>query len=424
MIKIYKNVYVWDSSRDKASLCDVKVREGKFEEIAPAGNMSSKCAFDGKCHTALIPGFVNAHGHSPMGLLRGFGEDAPLMEWLQKKIWPREDKLNDEDMYNGSRLAIAEMLSTGTTCFADMYFFMNKVAKACEESGIRANLSRCIMGDQIETDTKITENIELAAQYNKQDGLIRTSLGPHATYTVPFEAMKKVAQVAKKYNFPVQLHWLEASNEWEISNHSEGMSPENYLEETGLCDVPHLLLAHCVHIRENAYKFYARPNFTIAHNPKSNLKLGNGIAPIEAYRKAGVSVAIGTDGSSSNNRLDMWEELRFAALLQKGKDPTAMPIKELFEMATGNGARALGFEKLGLIKEGYKADFILIDLDKPHYLGVTEENLHEFLAYAGSSSDIRATVVAGQTLYQDGAFTTFDIGEVMAKAKETRKKII
>ena len=120
----------------------------------------------------------------------------------------------------------------------------------------------------------------------------------------------------------------------------------------------------------------------------------------------------------------MWEELRFAALLQKGKDPTAMPIKELFEMATGNGARALGFEKLGLIKEGYKADFILIDLDKPHYLGVTEENLHEFLAYAGSSSDIRATVVAGQTLYQDGAFTTFDIGEVMAKAKETRKKII
>ncbi len=424
MIKIYKNVYVWDSSRKKALLCDVKVREGKFEEIAPAGNMSSKCAFDGKCHTALIPGFVNAHGHSPMGLLRGFGEDVPLMEWLQTKIWPRENKLNADDMYNGTRLAIAEMISTGTTCFADMYFYIDNIARACVETGIRANLSRGIMGSNNEIEAKIAENVEVASHYNKQDGLVRISLGPHSTYTVPFEAMREIAQVAKKNNLSVQLHWLEASNEWEISNHPEGITPQDYLDATGFCNVPHLLLAHCVQIKEDAYKFYARPNFTIAHNPKSNLKLGNGIAPIEAYRKAGVSVAIGTDGSSSNNRLDMWEELRFAALLQKSKDPTAMPIKELFEMTTGNGARALGFEKLGLIKEGYKADFILIDLDKPHYLGVTEENLHEFLAYAGSSSDIRATVVAGQTLYQDGAFTTFDIGEVIARAKETRKKIL
>lgn len=424
MIKIFKNVYVWDSSCDKASLCDVKVRDGKFEEITPAGNMSSKCAFDGKKHTALIPGFINAHGHSPMGLLRGFGEDVPLMEWLQTKIWPREAKLNAEDMYNGTRLAIAEMLSTGTTCFADMYFFIDWIAKACEESGIRANLSRGMLGSDDEIEAKMIENVEVASHYNKQDGLIRISLGPHATYTVSFEAMKGVAQEAKKNNLSVQLHWLETSNEWEISNHPDGMSPEEYLEQTGLLDVQHLVLAHGVQIKEDTYKFYARPNLTIAHNPKSNLKLGNGVACVDAYDKAGISVAIGTDGSSSNNRLDMWEELRFAALLQKGKNPLALPIKNLFEMATVNGAKALGFEKLGRIKEGYNADFILIDLDKPHYLGVTEENLHEFLAYAGSSADIRATVVAGQTLYQDGAFTTFDLDEVVKKAKETRKKIL
>ena len=154
------------------------------------------------------------------------------------------------------------------------------------------------------------------------------------------------------------------------------------------------------------------------------MKLGSGIAPVQAFLENGISLALGTDGASSNNRLDMWEELRFAALLQKRLTPTAMPIAKLFEMASEGGAGALGFEKLGRIEEGYNADFILLDLDKPHYLGVTEENLPEFLAYAGSSADVRATVVAGETLYQDGAFTTLDIERVKARAMETRKKIL
>ena len=421
MIKIYKNVYVWDSSRKTATLSDVKVKDGKFETITRAGNMSAKCAFDGKCHTALIPGFVNAHGHSPMGLLRGFGEDVPLMEWLQERIWPREDKMDGEDMYNGTRLAIAEMLATGTTCFADMYFYLDQISRACEEIGMRANLSRGIMGNAEQVMAKLAENLDFALHY-KSD-LVKISLGPHSPYTVPFEEMKEVARTAKEHGIALQLHWLETENEWDIALHPEGMAPEEYLAETGLASALHLLLAHGVHIKESAYKFYARDNFTIVHNPKSNLKLGSGIAPVQAFLENGISLAIGTDGASSNNRLDMWEELRFAALLQKRLTPTAMPIAKLFEMASEGGAGALGFEKLGRIEEGYNADFILVDLDKPHYLGVTEENLPEFLAYAGSSADIRATVVAGETLYQDGAFTTLDIERVKARAMETRKKI-
>ena len=419
----YRNVVVWDSESSSAKLCDVATEGDRISSILPAGALSSGCAYEGRGNTALIPGFVNAHGHAAMTLLRGLGEELPLMEWLQKRIWPVENNLDGDLVKAGTALGILEMLSTGTTCFADMYFFMDKVAEAALENGMRCGLSRGIVGDS--DRSKLKENLKFAEDYNGRDGLINVQLGPHAPYTVPFDLMTEIADRAKETGLGVQLHWLETSSEWSISGLEGKMTPEEYLSETGMIDVPNLLLAHCVWVEKGSAAFYARNNVTFAHNPKSNLKLGSGIAPLPEFLKAEVRIAIGTDGAASNNRLDIWDELRCAALIHKGvtNDPTLVTSAEVLKMATVNGAKALGFRDTGLIKEGYKADMILIDLDQPHYVGWDNDNLPGFLVYAGSSSDVKATVVAGRILYENGTFTEIDKDRVISEAKSARRKL-
>lgn len=420
----YRDVVVWDAERSSAERCDILVEGDKISSILPVGTLKPGYAYEGKGNTALLPGFVNAHGHTAMTLLRGLGEELPLMEWLQKRIWPVENNLDGNLVKTGTTLGIMEMLSTGTTCFADMYFFMDSVAEAALETGMRCGLSRGIVGDS--DGSKLRENLKFARDFNGKDGLINVQLGPHAPYTVPFELMKQIAEEAKESGLGVQLHWLEAASEWSISGFEGKMTPEQYLSDTGMIDVPNLLLAHCVWVNKESAEFYAKDNVTIAHNPKSNLKLGSGTAPVPAFLKAGASVALGTDGAASNNRLDIWDELRFAALIHKGvnNDPTLISSSEVLKMATVNGARALGFNDTGLIKEGYKADMVLIDLDKPHYVGWDLENLAGYLVYAGSSSDVKATVVAGKMLYKDGLFTGIDKDQVIAESKAARCKLI
>ena len=420
----YRDVVVWDAERGSAERCDVVVDGDKISSVLPAGTLKPGSVFEGKGNVALLPGFVNAHGHAAMTLLRGLGEELPLMEWLQKRIWPVENNLNGDLVKTGTTLGIMEMLSTGTTCFADMYFFMEHVAEAALETGMRCGLSRGIVGD---TDgSKLRENLKLAHDFNGKDGLINVQLGPHAPYTVPFELMKQIADVAKESGLGVQLHWLETASEWSISGFEGKMTPEEYLTGTGMIDVPNLLLAHCVWVKKESAEFYARDSVTFAHNPKSNLKLGSGTAPVPSFLKAGVSVALGTDGAASNNRLDIWDELRFAALIHKGvnNDPTLVSSSEVLKMATVNGAKALGFNNTGLIKEGYKADMVLIDLDQPHYVGWDLENLPGYIVYAGSSSDVKATVVAGKMLYKDGSFTGIDKDQIIAESKAARCKLI
>lgn len=419
---LYKNAVVWDAEHKKAELCDVKISGGKFESIRQAGTYALGEGVDCKGNLAMLPGFVNAHGHAAMTLLRGLGEELPLMDWLQKRIWPVEAKLNGNCVYTGTQLAIMEMLSTGTTCFADMYFFMDKTADAVLDAGMRAGLSRGIVGGD-ECAAKLAESLKLAKDYNGADGLITVQLGPHAPYTVPFGQMKDIAGAAKEYGLDVQLHWLETLNDWPMSESSKSMTPEEYLEKTGLTEVKRLLLAHCVYMDKEKMPFYARPGITVAHNPKSNWKLGSGTAPVCAMQKAGIRVALGTDGASSNNRLDMWDEMRFAALAQKGAnmDPTLLSAEDALRMATVSGAAALGFDNAGLIKEGYAADFMLVDLDQPHYIGWDAENLPGYLVYAGSSADVRTTAVAGETLYHRGAFTKMDACRIKAEAASVRK---
>ena len=423
-MNIYRDVVVWDAESEAARRCDVCTENGKISAVKPAGTYAYGAAYEGRGRTALIPGFVNAHGHAAMTLTRGFGEDLPLMDWLQKRIWPAEAKLDGELVYKGTLLSILEMLSTGTTCFADMYFYMDRVADAALEAGIRAGLSRGVMGDT--SIEKLNENLAFAKKYDGVEGLVRVQTGPHAPYTVSFENMKYVAEASKENGLGVQLHWLETKNEWNMVEAGSRMTPEEYLEQTGLLDVKHLLLAHCVWMDKEKMPFYARPNITVAHNPKSNLKLGSGVAPVAAMNEAHINVALGTDGASSNNRLDMWDEMRYAALLQKGfnMDPSLLTAQDALSMATKNGAEALGFSDTGLIREGWAADFILIDLDMPHYTGWNCENLPGYLVYAGSSADIMTTVVAGKPLYHMGEFPGLDAERIIAEAAEARKKLL
>lgn len=421
MATLFKDVLMTDGSRTKAERVHILVSKGRIESILDVNQnppSADKIVY-GHGKMAVIPGFVNAHTHAAMILLRGLGEEAPLMEWLQNKIWPVEDKLTPEYIYWGTLSAILEMLSTGTTCFADMYFEMDRVAEAALSAGIRAALCRGITaGAPGKLESSLQNNLELAENYHGREGLITVQLGPHAPYTVPLDFMKVISEAAKAHGLGVHFHFLETKGELD----NLGMSPEKYLEESGLLNVPYLALAHAVWLDPN---INLPENITLVHNPSSNLKLGSGIMPLDKWLERDVPVAIGTDGASSNNRLDMWEEMRTTALLDKGinMNPLCIPAVDALRMATYEGARAFGFSQKGMIREGWVADLVLVNLDKPNYIGVNEENLAAYLVYAGSSADVTGTMINGRWAYRNGEYPALDSEEIMTKAREAREAI-
>ena len=427
MATLFKDVFIIDGSRVEAERGHILVSKGRIDKIISANENppSADKIVSGRGKLAVIPGFVNAHTHAAMVLLRGLGEESPLMEWLQKKIWPVEEKLTPEYIYWGTLSAILEMLSTGTTCFADMYFEMDRVAEAVLQAGMRAALCRGITaGEPGKIEKSLQNNIELAEKYHGREGLITIQIGPHAPYTVPLEGMKKICAAAKEKGLGIHTHYLETEGEVNFIREKLKLTPQSYLEESGLLSVPQLTLAHSVYL--NPEIIFKNPeNITLVHCPCSNLKLGSGIMPLETWLDRDISVAMGTDGASSNNRLDMWEEMRTTALIHKGvsKDPVCVSALEVLRMATYEGARAFGFSRKGMIREGWVADLTVVDLDKPHYIGVNEENLAAYLVYAGSSADIRGTMVNGKWLYRNGDFPTLDEEEIIQKARESREAI-
>lgn len=426
MTKIYRNVVIWDAASARARKCDLITGDGKVVSVLqPGSGASADESFDGRGRTAIIPGFINTHTHIAMSILRGLGEDLPLMDWLQQRIWPVENRLTSDITGTATSIGIMEMLSTGTTSFMDMYFFTRDIADAALSAGMRCNVSRAVAGDE-RGEESLRESLEIAGDYDGMEGLVRVSVAPHAVYTVNEGLMRKCIEAAVERELNIHFHMLETDFERDYFENTVRMAPTDYLDELGFLNARHLLLAHCVRVEADEVGFYARPNVTVAHNPKSNLKLASGVAPVPEMLAAGVNVGIGTDGAASNNRLDMWDEMRFAALLHKGikKDPTTLSAHEALKMATINGAAALGFDKLGLLAEGYIADMVLIDLDQPHYVGWNEENLAAFIVYAGSSKDVAATVVAGKTLYENGIFKTIDKGQVVAAAEKARDYLV
>ena len=372
----------------------------------------------------LVPGFVNAHTHLAMTLFRGFAEDLPLRDWLEKKIWPAERKLTGEIVYWFSLLGLAEMIRTGTTAFADMYFFMEEVGRAVEEAGLRALLSYGIIAptsDRIEPELRKAE--AFAREWNgAADGRIRCALSPHAPYTCGPEVWREAVALAKELKLPLHTHLAETKHEVDGHRERHGKSPVQWLEELGVFAVP-VLAAHCVWVDEKDIDILAAHNVSVAHCPSSNLKLASGIAPAWAMIRGGVNLAIGTDGAASNNTLDMVREMRLAALLAKARaeDPRAMPAPEALSSATRRGAQALGWGKdLGAIAEGYVADCVLFDVGAVHF--VPGHDPLADLVYTACGADVEMVMVGGEILMEGRELRTLDEERVVARCRELARK--
>jgi len=359
-----------------------------------------------------LPGFINAHTHVPMTLLRSAANDLPLHAWLNDRIWPLEAKFDGEMVYWGTMLGIAEMLAAGVTAFAEMYFFMDDIARAVENGGIRAHLYRAILGDD-DDGGRIDDATRVFRRWNGAgNGRIRVGLGPHAEYTCSPKVLRNSADCAKDLGCGLHIHISETQQEHDACKARHQKTPAMLFDELGLFDVP-CLLAHGVMLEQEDMELIAHKNASVAHCPGSNLILASGIAPVWQMLDAGVTVALGTDGAASNNNLDVWQEMYMAAVLQKGalKDATAVTAAQALRMATESGAKALHWDdKIGRLCKGMRADLILVDTNQPHYWPVTDMKRH--LVYSGGARDVVLTMVDGDVLYEKGAYPKLDIEEI------------
>ncbi len=370
-----------------------------------------------------MPGFVNAHTHVPMVLLRGLGDDLPLQRWLEEAIWPAEAKLTEEAVYWGTLLGIAEMIRSGTTSFNDMYFYCDAIARAVTESGMRARLSYGMIafapGDKLEKECAEARRFIQQWQGHAQ-GRIQTAVGPHAPFTSHDELFRCAIGLAKEYNVPIHTHLQETRREVEDSLKTYGITPAARLEALGVFEVP-TIVAHGVHVNRDDIEILARRRVAIVHCPTSNLKLGSGIAPMTEWLKAGLTVGVGTDGAASNNNVDMLEEMRLSALLHKRENPTALPAREALKQATRGSARALGWTDVGMIEEGKKADLIILNCEGPHWIP-SREPLAD-LVYTASSADVETVIIDGRLVMKDRKILTFDEALVKIKANEQSEKL-
>ncbi len=362
---------------------------------------------DGKNMLAL-PGLVNTHTHVAMTLFRSYADDMALMDWLQNKIWPAEEHLDDDIVYWGSMLAFAEMIRGGTTSFCDMYMFMNSCALAADKAGMRGNLARGLAGVSPNANAALEENIQLFHNWNnKGDGRFKVMLGPHAPYTCPPDYIKKVRDAGLKHEIPIHIHLSETKIEVDNCLKEHNKTPIALMNDLGLFELP-TLAAHCVHVNEDDMKIMAQKKVCVAHNPGSNLKLASGIAPVTQMRKHGITVGLGTDGASSNNKLDMFAEMRLSALIHKGNtyDPFAITAPEALDLATYEGAKCLGYDNLGKLEENFLADIILINREGFHWQP-TFDSL-SLAVYAGNSMDVDTVFINGQKVMEHRNLLTID----------------
>lgn len=379
---------------------------------------------DGRNLLAL-PGFVNCHTHAAMTLLRGYADDMPLMAWLSQKIWPREAHLKEDDIYWGTLLSIVEMIKSGTTCFADMYFYMDQVAQAVELSGIRAVLSRGMVGVGDKAALAMRESEDFVkAWHGKAGGRITCMLGPHAPYTCPPEYLKNVMELADSLGVGLHIHLAETISEIGDMEKQYGLRPIRLMDSLGLFDNRSVLAAHCVHLAAEEIEILTQKRVGIAHNPESNMKLASGIAPIPELLEKGALVGLGTDGASSNNNLDMLEEMRTCALLHKVNtmDSTTLPSYQVLQLATCNGAQVVGLQDCGVIKPGCKADLILLDLQKPHLIPRHDPVAN--LVYAAQSSDVNTVIIDGKVVMKDRQLLTIDEEKVLYQAQKIGRDLV
>jgi 5-methylthioadenosine/S-adenosylhomocysteine deaminase len=408
----------------------IAIQEGKILDILPSIDaqrlykVPKTCRYDSH---VIIPGLINAHTHAAMTLFRGLSDDLPLMQWLNEHIWPAEQRwVCEEFVQDGVRHAIAEMIRGGITCFNDMYFFPDETAGIASDVGMRAAVGLIVIDFPTRWANGADEYLYKGEKVHdrfRHDPLIHTALAPHAPYTVSDEALKRVKALADKLEVPVHMHVHETSGEVHDAVKNTGERPLKRLERLGFLS-SRLQAVHMTQLDEDELATLGRSRVHIMHCPESNLKLGNGFCPVQALHEAGVNVAIGTDGAASNNDLDMFSEMRTAALLAKAVsgDPSAIPAPSALRMATLNGARALGIDSItGSLVAGKSADITVVDLSsvesQPLYDPVSQ------LVYATGRDKVSDVWVAGKQLLNNRQLLTIDADNVLERSGLWRDKL-
>lgn len=375
----------------------------------------------------LLPGLINAHGHAAMSLLRGYADDLPLQSWLQDRIWPAEGRwVSEQFVSDGTELAIAEMLLGGTTCFSDMYFFPEQVASAANDTGMRVCLNTPILDFPTVWASEANEYIEKGTRLHdayRDHERISFAFGPHAPYTVSDAPLQKIAMYAEEMDLGIHMHVHENAKEIEESMHSHGMRPLTRLKQLDLVG-PRLQCVHMTQLTDDEIDLVAGHNASVVHCPSSNMKLGSGICRVADMLKAGICIALGTDGAASNNKLDMFTEMRMAAMLAKTSsgDASALPAWDVLCMATCNGARLLGQEnELGILEAGKFADIIAVNLNTPSTQPVYDPV--SALVYSVSSSQVTHVWVHGQHLVRERQLIRMNQSSLLKKAVSWQQRI-
>ena len=375
----------------------------------------------------VLPGLVNTHTHAAMVMFRGLADDLALMDWLQKYIFPGEAKTVSSDMVRiGTSLAAVEMIQSGTTTFADMYYFEEDVAKAAKQAGLRGVLGETIIGFPVadaKTPADALARTESFIKAFQGDDLITAVPAPHSTYTVDPDTLRATKALAAKYHTPILIHIAETEDEVGIIKDKYKLTPVGFLDSLGFLG-PEVVGAHCVWLTPEDIAIMKRHDAKVSHNPESNMKLASGTAPIPTYLKTGLTVGLGTDGAASNNDLDMFEAMRQAAFLHKlvSRDPQVVPAATALEMATMGGARVLGLDRLvGSLEPGKRADLIVVSMkgarQTPMYNAVSH------LVYVSHGDDVQTTIVNGRVLMRDRKVLTLDETKVLAEARALSEKV-
>ncbi len=406
----------------------VAVLGGAIVAVGPRADVARRfAAKDEIAGGIVLPGLVNCHGHAGMTLYRGLGDDMPLLEWLQDFVWPAEKKFTTPaNVALGTRLAVAEMLASGTTAFADMYFFEEVVGQVCADAGIRVLLGQAVIGfptpDAPTSGASFQKCVALAEKYRGHP-LVRVSMALHAVYTVPPDQLAFGAGEAARLGIPIQIHMSETEREVADCVAAHGLRPPQLLAKTGVLRKG-TICAHGVHMTSEDVALVRDAGAGVAVNPESNLKLASGVPDIAGWIAAGLRLGLGTDGAASNNDLDLWDAVRLAALLPKGvgRDPTAVPAREAVRMATRGGAELLGIDDVaGTLAVGKRADVCVIDTSAPHLTPLYHPYSH--LAYAARGSDVVHTVVDGRVVYRDRRHVTLDAAAIRADARRLSQEI-
>lgn len=407
----------------------VALRGAEIVAVGPAAELAARYVPERRLDYPLgliMPGLINAHTHAAMSLFRGLADDLPLETWLNSYIFPAETRLDGNFVYWGARLAIAEMLLSGTTTFADMYLFADAVARAAAETGIRA-----VVGEVL-YDFPSPNYGPPAAGLAFSEELCRTWQGhprvsvaiqPHAVYTCSPNLLQQCGALADKYHTRLIMHLSETHQEVADCEKRYGVTPVAHLHRLGLLTA-RLLADHAVVLSEADLELLAASAAGVAHCPESNMKLASGIAPVVELLKRGVPVGLGTDGCASNNNLDLVQEMDTAAKLQKVRylDPTVLPATATLDLATRGGAKVLGLEgQIGALSPGLKADVVVLDLDQPHLTPLYDPYSH--LVYAAGGGDVQTVVVHGRVLVQDRQVLSFDLAETLAKTRELAREL-